>query len=206
VTAKATERSYAPLTDAHLARLSVIADEDHRHFTRRQGRPEYSARRLCVALAQGAALHRLDGTTGVKDIDVWTFYAAIPGQPFTFGQRKRHVDFGVSEHGRNLYPDHFEHRQLPRWSRFAGRRVDLMVRSLPVPPETSPDAILDALRRWLNAGAQRRRADQGATMPSNWWLAQKAVVLIDPSTHRGRVVWPARPTTPDHACALARLS
>jgi hypothetical protein len=191
VTTEATERSYAPLTDAHLAHLSVIADEDHRHFTRRQGRPEYSARRLCVALAQGAALHRLDGTTGVKDIDVWTFYAAIPGQPFAFGQRKRHVDFGVSEHGRNSYPDHFEHRQLPRWSRFTGRRVDLMIRSLPVPPEASSHAILDALRRWLSAGARRRRTDQGDKMPSNWWLAQKAVVLIDPIADRGRVVWPA---------------
>jgi hypothetical protein len=190
VTMKATERSYAPLTDAHLAHLSVIADEDHRHFTRRQGRPEYSARRLCVALAQGAALHRLDGTTGVKDIDVWTFYAAIPGEPFTFGQRKRHVDFGVSEHGRNLYPDDFEHRQLPRWSRFAGRRVDLMIRSLPVIPGASSGSILDALRQWLAAGAQRRRADQDEKMPSSWWLAQKAVVLIDPITDRGRVVWP----------------
>ncbi|GAA1191748.1 hypothetical protein [Pseudonocardia alaniniphila] len=200
MTANATERSYAPLTDAHLARLSVIADEDHRHFTRRQGRPEYSARRLCVTLAQGAALHRLDGTTGVKDIDVWTFYAAILGEPFTFGQRKRHVDFGVSEHGRNSYPDHFEHRQLPRWSRFAGRRVDLMIRSLPVPPEAPSDAIVDALRRWLTAGAQRRRADPEDRMPSNWWLAQKAVVLIDPITDRGQVVWPAGPTSPDHAC------
>jgi hypothetical protein len=30
-----TERSYAPLTDAHLGRLSMIADGDHHHFTLR---------------------------------------------------------------------------------------------------------------------------------------------------------------------------
>jgi hypothetical protein len=31
---------------------------------------------VCVALCQGAALHFVDGENGVKDFDVWTFYAA----------------------------------------------------------------------------------------------------------------------------------
>lgn len=186
-----TERSYAPLTDAHLGRLSMIADGDHHHFTRAAGRPEYAERRLCVPLAQGAALHRLDGTTGVKDIDVWTFYAEIPGTPFRFGQRKRQVDFGASEHGRNLYPDNFEHPQVARWRRFEGRRVDLMIRSLPLPAGTSSDAVVGALRDWLTAGSRMRRPNSTDSMPSNWWLAQKAVVYIDPGDDRGRVVWPA---------------
>jgi hypothetical protein len=190
MTTQATERSYARLTDAHLARLSVIAEEDHHHFTRRGGRPEYASRRLCVALAQGAALHQLDGTTGVKDIDVWTFYAEIPGTPFNFGQRKRHVDFGASELGRNLYPAEFEHRQLPRWLQFAGRRVDLMIRSLPIPTEASSDAVEEALRKWLTAGSRMRRVHADDSMPSNWWLAQKAVLLIDPPEDCSRVVWP----------------
>jgi len=30
-------------------------------------------------LAQEAAFRYLDGCTGVKDLDVWTFYAQIPG-------------------------------------------------------------------------------------------------------------------------------
>jgi hypothetical protein len=195
VTPKATERSYAPLTDTHLARLSSLAADDHRHFTRAAGRPEYADRRICVVLAQGAALHRLDGTTGVKDIDVWTFYARIPGRRFSFGQRKRHVDFGASEHGRNLYPADFEHPQLPRWKRFDGRKVDLMVRSLPLPPGSSADAIIDALRAWLAAGARLRQGTPGDTMPSNWWLAQKAAVLIDPVGARGEVVWRPTPGT-----------
>ena len=55
-----------------------MAEEDHAFFTRPGGRPEYESRRLAAALAQGAALHFLDGRTSVKDLDVWTFYAAIP--------------------------------------------------------------------------------------------------------------------------------
>lgn len=189
VTSEAAERSYAPLTATHLARLSTLAAEDHRHFTRAGGRPEYADRRLCVVLAQGAALHHVNGTTGVKDFDVWTFYARVPGRPFSFGQRKRHVDFGASEHGRNLYPADFEHPQLSSWRRFEGRKVDLMIRSLDLPPGSPTDTVIGALRTWLAAGARLRRRD---SMPSSWWLAQKAVVLVDPVGDRGEVVW--RPT------------
>jgi hypothetical protein len=131
----------------------------------------------------------LDGTTGVKDIDLWTFYASIPGRPFSFGQRKRHVDFGASEHGRNLYPADFKHPQLSRWKRFDGRKVDLMIRSLSLHPCSSADTVIGALRAWLTAGAQLRQGTPEDKMPSNWWLAQKALVLIDPAGARGEVVW-----------------
>ncbi len=123
VTSTASERSYAPLTEVHLGRLSDLADEDHRRFTRPDGRPEYRDRRVAVVLAQGGALHFVDEISGVKDLDVWTFYAAIPDIPFLFGQRKLHVDFGISEHGRNKYPPGFRHPQLKRWLQFHGRRV-----------------------------------------------------------------------------------
>lgn len=192
VTSLASPRSYAPLTDAHLARLSEIADEDHRHFTRRDGRPEYRDRRIAVVLAQGGALHLLDGTTGVKDLDVWTFYASIPGVGFPFGQRKRQVDFEPSEHGRNLYPPDFMHRQLKRWLRFDGRRVDLMIRNLPVPPGASHEAVTHAVRDWRHEGTTAPQRPSDDDMPSNWWLAKKAVVMIDPMQGRRSVVWPTR--------------
>jgi hypothetical protein len=43
-------------------------------------RPEarYRDRLLCVALCRGGALHYLDRSNGVKDFDVWTFFAALP--------------------------------------------------------------------------------------------------------------------------------
>ena len=187
VTSLASPRSRAPITDAHLARLSSIADEDHRYFTRPDGRPEYRDRRVAVVLAQGGALHVLDGTTGVKDLDVWTFYAEIPGVGFRFGQRKRQVDFGPSEHGRNLYPPDFEHRQLKRWLRFGGRRVDLMIRSLSVPVGASHEAVTRALREWLHEGQTMRQLPCEDDMPSNWWLAKKAMVTIDPEHARRSV-------------------
>lgn len=190
VTSLASPRSYAPLTDDHLARLSELADEDHAVFTRPDGHPEYRARRVAVVLAQGGALHMINSTTGVKDLDVWTFYAAIPGAGFPFGQRKRHVDFGPSEHGRNLYPPDFKHRQLKRWLSFSGRRVDLMVRSLPISPSALQQVVTDAMRAWLHEGETEPQRASDDDMPSNWWLAKKAVVMILPVEGRRTVVWP----------------
>jgi hypothetical protein len=82
--------------------LASLADEDHARFTRDDGRPEYRERRLAVVLAQGAALHFVNGTNGVKDLDVWTFYAAIPGIRFPADRRETHADFGRSDLGRQL--------------------------------------------------------------------------------------------------------
>lgn len=45
------------------------------------GAGRYAGRLLCRALCQGAALHYLDGKNGVKDFDVWSFYAALGESP-----------------------------------------------------------------------------------------------------------------------------
>jgi hypothetical protein len=44
----------------------VIAADDRERFHR--NRPEYRNRHLCTVLAQGGALHFLNGTNGVKDL------------------------------------------------------------------------------------------------------------------------------------------
>lgn len=46
-----TERSFAPITDEHLARLSVLALEDREQFYESQ--PRYRGRHIATALAQG---------------------------------------------------------------------------------------------------------------------------------------------------------
>ena len=61
----------------------------------------------------GAALHYLDGTNGVKDFDVWSFYAERGDGPFPYRWRGT-ADYGPSKFGR--YPD-----DPPS---FTGRRVD----------------------------------------------------------------------------------
>lgn len=189
-----TERSHAPLTADHLARLYGLATADHEFFTRPDCRPEFADRRVAVTLTQGAALHYLDGCTGVKDFDVWTFYAALPGtRPGVFASRTNvHRDFGPSEHGRQRYeltaaPDVRTRMRWERWAReHSGRRVDLYVRPLDVPAGAGVERVVAALRDWLATGSR----EQGKSRSSSWHLAQKAMILLDPEV-RGCRIWPA---------------
>lgn len=129
----------------------------------------YEDRLLCVALAQGAALHYLDRQTGVKDFDVWTFFARSSHRKHpdpALYRRHKTADFGVSCFGRSP--------GAPSWIR--GRRVDLLARSLNVGPPCDP---VDAVRKWLK---------DGRTVTARR-LAAKAVIMIEPTP--GTVVWPS---------------
>lgn len=123
-----TERSYELIDSQDLWRLSEIARADladlwHRH-------PElaerYEDQVICITLAQGAALHYLDGTTGVHDFDIWTFFAERD-RPFP-ARRQSIQPFGPSKFG-------------------IRRTVDLFGRSLPVPGDTWPT---EAVHRYLD--------------------------------------------------------
>src|SRR5262245_43936354 len=71
-------RSLEKITDSDLERLCELAQSDLRSLFER--RPQlgrlYAERLLCIALCQGAALHYVDGRNGVKDFDVWSFFAS----------------------------------------------------------------------------------------------------------------------------------
>ena len=102
MTSTRSKRTKVPLNKRHLARLSKIAAADHESFYAR--RPEYQGRLIAVVLAQGAALHYLDRSNGVKDLDVWSFFALpVEETRFPEDQRKKHVDFGPSDLGRQRY-------------------------------------------------------------------------------------------------------
>ena len=130
---------------------------------------------MCRALCQGAALHYLDGRNDVKDFDVWSFYAERGGGPFPYRWRGT-ADFGPSKFGR--YPGN-----PPS---FTGRRVDLLGRSLDVPLDAEPAAVL---RDYFSAARTRSATE----------LAAKAVVLITPEQLAGKIVWPV--ASPSH-CPL----
>ncbi|MHB1594831.1 MAG: hypothetical protein ACYCO9_10020 [Streptosporangiaceae bacterium] len=130
--AESSPRTYEPLTGEHLARLAGL---DHAAFTRPGSRPEYRSRRLLVVLAQGAAQHFADcqagadshHRAGVKDLDIWTFYAAIPGTRFPAHRCETHADFGPSALGRQDYDlaaarNHREKALWRKWSKYEGRR------------------------------------------------------------------------------------
>jgi hypothetical protein len=166
-----TSRSYQRITKRDLARLAGIARADREQMFARNPRwALYRKRLLCVALCQGAALHYVDGENGVKDFDVWTFFAASPMRPYpdpALYRRNRHVDFGESKFGArddNVFPG------------YHGRSVDLLSDSLQVGPSADP---AKAIQAWL----------LHPTRDSPAFLAEKAVVMIDPAPLRGRVAW-----------------
>jgi hypothetical protein len=151
-----------------LRRLDRLAADDERDLFARMpgGAGRYAGRLVCRALCQGAALHFVDRRNGVKDFDVWSFYAALNSGPFPY-RRIGNADFGPSKFG--------------RWSgddsdRFVGRRVDLIGRSLAVPTDIDPTTML---RSYLS-----RAATSSAKA-----LASKAVVLISPAGRVGEVIW-----------------
>jgi hypothetical protein len=169
---RGSDRSYAPITVEHLKRLEKIARRDHDEmFARIPYLAVYCERILLVALCQGAALHYVDGKNGVKDFDVYTFYSAVSGV-LLHPRRNMPVDFGESEFG-------YCSKEKPiRGQRFVGRRVDLLQRSLKVPPDADP---VKAVRDWLQCGKG-----------SPALLRKKAVVGIWPKRLLGKVIWPER--------------
>jgi hypothetical protein len=203
-TRRMSEYSQEPITLTHLERLSKMAARDNRFLTRDGSNwTDYRGRPLLVVLAQGAAQHYVAVQTGhgqakgVKDLDVWSFFAGVPGHRLNCEKRHMHEDFGPSELGRQLYDmckarNVAERRLWEKWERtFEGRRVDMFVRSFPdVALDAEFGKVLTAARSWLEHGiliGQRRRP--GEKKPSGWHLAHKPAVVIDPAAHRGEVAW-----------------
>ncbi|WP_328435374.1 hypothetical protein [Nocardia puris] len=164
-TDEASERSYAPLTEEHLRRLAELARTDRADLFRRKAHLRVLADRvLLVALCQGAALHWIDGRTGVKDLDVFTFYARHPDQAYP--RRRKMGDFGPSVLGRH-----------PNDIGYAGRHVDFMGRDLDVPADADP---VEAIRSYL----------RGRRTATARHLSQRAVVVVEPDYLLGQVIWP----------------
>jgi hypothetical protein len=161
------ERSFERITDGDLKRLGRLAAEDRAGLFARSERTRrlYAGRLFAVALCQGAALHRLNGTNGVKDFDVWSFYEAHSEGPYP-PRRNGTADFGHPKFGRT-----------PEYEHFVGRRVDFLGRSFPF--DRSGD-VARAIRSYL-----RRSGTESAR-----FLAAKAVILIEPEDRLGEVVWP----------------
>jgi hypothetical protein len=162
-----SERSHAPITMATLTKLSTISRKVMDEFFARNPRwAGYRERELCVVLAQGAALHYVNGTHGVKDFDCWTFLDLDERiGPFPARGRRGVRDFGPSEFGRH-----------PEFRGFSGRRVDICARSIRRGHDLDP---ISSVQNYL-------RNDKNRTPRL---LAQKAMVLLEPFDRRGEVIW-----------------
>ena len=121
---------------------------------------------LLVALWQGAALHYLDclrgakKKNGVKDLDVYSFYAKDPKLPWPY-RRHGKADFGESEFG------YYSH---------AGR---------PFEPD-GPGPAREA--RWRPGRGSSLVVDHQRE-PTPQHLRQKAVVGPYPARYRGKIIW-----------------
>lgn len=160
-------RSYLPIQHDDLKQLAKIAREDRMHFF--QAHPNwaktYAHRVLCIALCQGAAKHYLDGTTGINDFDVYTFYRRHLKKPW-YAKRHKSYDFGDPKFGQSV--DRLD---------FRGRRVDCWGRAIYI---GDGEDVITALRRYFQ---------QGKTKTAKL-LAAKAVVMLEPNC--GTVVWPLK--------------
>ncbi|MCZ7546276.1 MAG: hypothetical protein M5R40_23340 [Anaerolineae bacterium] len=158
-------RSYLPIEREDLIALAEIARRDREdYFQRKPAIAElYAQRVLCIALCQGAALHFIDGETGINDFDVYTFYRVHPQKQW-YPRRIKSYDFGNPKFGHSVdRPD------------FSGRRVDCLGRAIDA---GEGEDVVSALRRYLQAGKTKTAR----------LLAAKAVVLLEP--HCGTIVWP----------------
>lgn len=157
-----SERSYAPLSADHYARLAAIVSIAHADL--REIRPDLSGQLAAACLAQGAAGHVLDHSVGVKDLDLWLFYVGTPeGRPAPARRRKAY-DFGPSSLGRH-----------PADEGYQGRRVDVMCRTSPAAAGTEG---AEAALAWLRSGTASARQ-----------LRSRPLVLVWPRADRGRVIW-----------------
>jgi hypothetical protein len=165
-------RSKERITKRDLRRLLQLAEADRLAFFRRKPDTSrlYSRRLFAVALCQGAALHYLDGKSGVKDFDVWSFYRANPERQFP-PRRRGQMDFGDPKFG-----------ATDGLQGYVGRRVDLIGRSIVAGSYDDPVAVLRDYLRGRRTESARR-------------LAEKAMVLLYPPELFGRVVWSARNAT-----------
>ena len=162
-----TDYSEEKIEMADLDRLASLAERNRNTFFARRGRWRiYQDRIVAVALCQGAALHFVDRKSGVKDFDVWTFYATHPAGPFP-ARIVSHEDFGESKFGRNP-------NDTPN---YRGRRIDLIGRAINCDVSADP---IQSVRMYLSERRTRSARE----------LARKAVVLIEPKGLRGIVIWP----------------
>jgi hypothetical protein len=166
------ERSRARITKSDLRHLSTLALAELRHFFTDNPdlRKRYSRSLIAVALCQGAALHLINGTAGIKDFDVYFFFGRYDKR--LVNRRPKSVDSRLIKFG--VHPDDYRNG-------YKARRVDFLRRSIDndiVKHENkAPKAcIIKYLRRRRTKTARE--------------LAKKAVIGLWPETIFSEIIWP----------------
>lgn len=170
-----SNRSYVTLREQDIERLLKI-ERNWRHSLeqRKEHWRQYAPRLLCVGIAQGGALHLIDGANGIKDFDIYRFFAKHPDRPDpdpAIYRGRTATDFGdPSRFGQNKDP-----HASDKVKRMKGRNVDIFSVALPVELGTEPVEAIQATLSAPRTNTERH-------------LAAKAVVILDPRPYR--VAWP----------------
>ncbi len=162
------ERSPEPLTNEDLKELyNGSVQRLREYFVQGQGakwKELYNIEKpLAVALCQGGAMHYHDGVNGIKDFDVWFFY------PFN----QKHLPYRTIWNWDYKNPKFGRHPAIPGYE---GRKVDVLVRSIKNYTDKDP---VKTIHQFL----------QHENTASSGELAKKAVVMLNPESLLGKVVW-----------------
>ncbi len=159
------KRSLEQITKKDLRKLLKLARQDiDDFFDRNPTYKRYQGKEKLIALCQGAALHYIDKKNGVKDFDVWIFYAQRGDKILPY-RRTGKVDYGKSKFGNN-----------PNLPLYDGRNVDVLMRSSEYYIDGSPELCL---KRYLTD-----RKTRTAKL-----LSEKAVIGLFPPNVFGKVLW-----------------
>ena len=164
------DRSFERLELHHLRRLARIAINDLTDLFDRK--PDlgylYRDRLMVICLCQGGARHFLHRDRGVKDLDLWAFFAMHPNRSFPYRRHKR-MDFGASRFGRHPNDQHFR-----------GRGVDIFGRSIRC---RNGQEAHDCVREWIRGKAKSSRE-----------IRKNPVIVVYPEEDLGSIIWPPEPT------------
>ncbi len=114
-------------------------------------------------MGQGAALHYIDNTNGIKDFDIWFFF---PNIKMTLPYRRRGVvDFGVSKFGKE------SNEKI-----LSGRRIDVLMRSDSYFDSGNPKTCLHNYLKFKKSKTAKM-------------LREKAFIGLFPKNVFGEVLW-----------------
>ena len=175
-----SKRSVALITDSDLRRLHDIAWEclEYR-LSRNKDLRGFREQLVCIALCQGAALHYIDGTTGVKDFDISAFFTTtnVP----TLGFRRGSVrESGLHKFGK--------HPDIPGRKGYRTRWCDFFIRAITPLDVERTQAITTNDGEGDPVALVRSYLANGATRSARF-LAQKAVVSLWPEPVFAKVLW-----------------
>jgi hypothetical protein len=170
---KRKNRSYKKITKNDLKRLRQMAMDYHNELCKKH--PQYkSLKKVCICLCQGAALHYVDGKTGIRDFDVYTFYEkGKVNYPYRSYVMR---DFKNKKFGKTVG---HSAKNNEKFKKFTGKKVDILGRGIDVQEnETCKDSVV----RYLTIESTE----------TAHFLAKKAVVVLDPIEMIGDVIWPRK--------------